>query len=173
MADAADFIPSSLNCTANGKAKIALHAAASLKQITSMDLANMKASGTIDLSSFDATYDSMHIATPNATVSLSLPSSQKRINQRELAEIDISTPQMQFDMPAKKINVSLKDASIKAGVSNILDKKKPLETVVQLALERTEAKMDSIEVAVEGLKVDGTVNYDSTRGNILLQLDPR
>ena len=78
-----------------------------------------------------------------------------------------------FDMPAKKINVSLKDASIKAGVSNILDKKKPLETVVQLALERTEAKMDSIEVAVEGLKVDGTVNYDPTRGNILLQLDPR
>ena len=173
MADVADFIPSSLNCTANGKAKIALHVAASLKQITSMDLANMKASGTIDLSSFDATYDSMHIATPNATVSLSLPSSQKRIKQRELAEIDISTPQMQFDMPAKKINVSLKDASIKAGVSNILDKKKPLETVVQLALERTEAKMDSIEVAVEGLKVDGTVNYDSTRGNILLQLDPR
>lgn len=166
------FLPKDLPLEADGKARLKLHAATTMKQLTDMDLASMKANGTLTLTALDATYDSMHIATPNATIGVELPSAKNRLKQRELAELSLSTPQMKVEMPSN-INVSLRNADISAGISNIMDKKKPIEAALNLALEHTEANIDSIGAMMEELKIKGTVNYDSTRGNILHQLDPR
>lgn len=173
LSDVLDFLPDTMPLSASGTAKINLAARTTMKQISNMDIQHMRIKAKMDIDNLDATYDSIHALSPHLALNVQMPSPQRRIAEAELADLNLSSDKLEVELPSSKTTVQLKNAQIAAGVSNLLDKKKPLQAALSLSLARTDAHLDSISVGVDNLHINGKINYDSTRSNILSQLDPR
>ena len=165
LADAEPLLPDSLPFTAQGTAALDLKAALRMSQLKAKAFDKMKASGTVRLHALDVDYDSIHAASPDLTVAVQLPALR---HQGKMAEAHVSGPALDFHM--KNIDASVANPDINVGVNNLM--KEQLAAAFEVALERTVASLDSNNIDLSALLLNGSVRFDSTQTNFLKKYNP-
>ena len=172
--DIADLEPflDSVPVDVKGNANIAVHLRALLKNLIALDLTKIKAQGSVVVDKLDVVYDTIHASSPRLSVDLQLPATRRTAKVGEVLSARISSQTLNVEMPNQKINASLNDVGIDVGLSNILEKGTPLAVAFDIKTAAVNASMDTIDLHTNSLALDGSIKYDSTKRNILKQLNP-
>lgn len=172
LADLQPLMPDSLPLQANGMACLDLRAKGSLEQVVALDLAKMKASGTIKVKNLDATYNDIHALSPDLTVALQLPASRRNAKVGELIEARLTGETLKVEMPSSNLAAQLHHADLQVGLNNIMDSTTQLAASCNISMSAMGAQIDSLSLSTAHLSMKGNISMDSTQQNLLLQLNP-
>ncbi len=168
-----ELLPDTMPLLMNGNANVNINVKTSLQQITDFDLKNMKVNGTVNLVKLDATYDSMHFASPQLSLDISLPSASYAKSASELIHAAIAAGRLDMQMPSSKLDVALTNANVDAFLSDVTKTDKPIDARLSVQMARGIIDMDSTSVDAEKLAFNGKVHYDATAADFLSQLSPQ
>lgn len=166
LEDVKPMLPKTMKIEMEGDADVDVAAKFAMSQLKKQAYDKMKAEGTVKLKEVDVTYDTMHVASKHMDIALQLPSMQKG----KMADVRLETGALKVEN-GKKMDVDLENATIKAGVNNVM--KEQVAAVFDIEIGETDAKMDSTILLLSELKLAGSVRLDSTKQNILKQYNPR
>ncbi len=174
LLDVADLKPflDSVPAEVQGNANIAVRVKGLLKDISSLDLAKINADGSVIIDNFDVTYDTIHATSPRLKVDLQIPAKKRTEKVGEVLSAKVSGGSLNVEMPNQKLNAALSDVGIDVGLSNILDKSKPLAVSFDVKTAAVNAAYDTITLATNSLSLDGSIKYDTIKQNLLKQLNP-
>lgn len=167
------ILPKDLPLQAVGQGAINLKVHTTLDQIQKMDLQHIKADCSIALSDLDVIYDSIHATSPKLDIALRMPVKKHSSNINEVISAHVVSGRINVEMPKSDMNVNVTNPDLLVGLSNFMDKKQKLAASFVVDARRMGLTMDSIEVHSDSLHLNGNIRYDSTRKNILQQLDPK
>ncbi|MBO4587499.1 MAG: hypothetical protein J5711_01180 [Bacteroidales bacterium] len=172
--DIADLEPflDSVPVDVKGNANIAVHLRALVKNLTALDLTKIKAQGSVVVDKLDVVYDTIHATSPRLNVDLQLPAIRRTAKVGEVLSAQISSQTLNVEMPNQKIDASLNNVIIDVGLSNVLEKGTPLAVAFDIKTAAVKASMDTIDLNTNSLALDGSIKYDSTKRNLLKQLNP-
>ena len=172
--DIADLEPflDSVPVDVKGYANIAVHLRALVKNLTALDLTKIKAQGSVVVDKLDVLYDTIHATSPRLNIDLQLPAIRRTAKVGEVLSAQISSQTLNVEMPNQKIDASLNNVVIDVGLSNILEKGTPLAVAFDIKTAAVKASMDTIDLNTNSLALDGSIKYDSTKRNLLKQLNP-
>jgi hypothetical protein len=165
LEDVKPMLPDSLPVAADGRATLDLHADLKMSQLKEKAYDKMKADGTINLRNLNVTYDSIHAVAPDLDIALRLPA---KTHKGKMAEAHVSGSALNFNMGTIAANVKRPD--IKVGINDIT--REQIAAAFEVALERTNASLDSTSIDLSALTLSGSVRLDSTQTNILKQYNP-
>lgn len=156
----------------NGNANIALHLKALLKDLSALDFEKIKADGSVIIDNLDVVYDTINAKSPRLQVDLQIPATKRTAKVGEVLSAKISTQTLDVEMPNQKVTAALSDVGIDVGLSNVLEKGKPLAVAFDIKTASIKAVMDTITLATNSMALDGSIKYDSTKQNMLKKLNP-
>jgi len=139
------MIPVNMKVTANGTVSGKVKSEFSISQLTKMELEKMKLSGTLTLSGFDATYDSLSVKTNRSTIEFALPNHKALTHETAFAFASISLDALE----ANKIDgfsVSLQKAAISLETSDLRDTTRIPNLKCAFRIGALTAGMDSLNV---------------------------
>lgn len=155
-----------------GKANIGVHIKGLLKDISGLDLTKINANGTVLIDNFDVTYDTIHTTSPRLKVDLQIPAKKRTAKVGEVMSAKVSGGTLNVEMPNQKVSATLSDVGIDVGLSNVLEKGKPIAVAFDVKTAALKVAMDTITLQTNSLALDGSIKYDSTKQNLLKQLNP-
>jgi hypothetical protein len=172
--DVSDLEPlmDSVPVDVKGKADIALHLRALVKDLSGLDLTKIKADGTVIIDNLDVVYDTINAKTPRLKVDVQLPAARRTAKVGEVLSVKISSQTLNVEMPNQKVTAELSGVGIDVGLSNVLEKGTPLALAFDIKTAAVKATMDTITLQTNSLALDGSIKYDSTKQNLLKQLNP-
>ena len=165
------LLPKDLKVKAKGDANLDLAVVATLDQLQKVDLNHIKANGNIKLKDLDAYYDSIHAVSPQLDLAVQLPV-QRKVKSNEVLAAHIVGGKLDVDMPSSKMTVKTKNPDLWVRLNDVMDKKQKLQTSFDVNMGRTSLTMDSTLVYTDSIDLSGSIRYDETKPNILLQLNP-
>ena len=126
--DVSDLEPlmDSVPVDVKGKADIALHLRALVKDLSGLDLTKIKADGTVIIDNLDVVYDTINAKTPRLKVDVQLPAARRTAKVGEVLSAKISSQTLNVEMPNQRVTAELSGVGIDVGLSNVLEKGTPL-----------------------------------------------
>lgn len=172
LPDLRPFLPDTMPITMNGTSKADLKVKSHLSSLKKLDLKKIVASGTLKFNQLDVLYDSIHAVSPKLDVALSLPTKKTSNKVSELLGAHITGGKLDVEMYNNGLSAKVEDPDIQVGMPNILDKKQALAAAFDIKFSKVDAKMDSMLVYSDTLKLKGSVKNDTTKDNVLKQWNP-
>ncbi len=149
------MIPDSLKVTLKGKAVGVVKSSFSLAQLEKMQLEKMKLSGSITLSDFDVTYDSLSLKTDLSKIDFALPNRKASAQNTKFAFATILAENISAGK-LESYNASLQNASITLETSDVRDTTRIPDLICSFNLDSLFAEMDTMSIAIA--KPDGKVS---------------
>ena len=174
LLDVTDLKPflDSVPVEVDGNASVNVRVRGLLKDLTALDLTKINADGSVVINNFDVVYDTIHATSPQVKVDVQIPAVKRTAKVDEALSATVSAGSLDVEMPNKKIAASLSEAVIDVGLSNVLEKGRPIAVSFDVKSSAVQAAMDTITLATNTLALDGSIKYDSTKQNLLKQLNP-
>ncbi len=149
------MIPDSMKLSLKGKVSGKVKSAFKMSQIEKMQLERMKLSGSLTLSDFDVTYDSISIKTGRSRIDFQLPNNKASAKNTKFA---LATLLMDNIETAKidSYTASLKNASVTFETSDVRDTTRIPDLICSFDIESLSASMDTMNLAIANPK--GKVN---------------
>lgn len=165
LTDLKPVLPKKLPLDAQGDAEVALNAGFTLKQLKAKAYDKMKLTGTVKFGDLNVRYDSIRVESPDLQVALCLPA---RKHQGKTLDAHITGSSLKF--ARKSLATAIEAPDINLGVNNVL--KEQLAAAVELAVGKSGLTVDSTQVALNTLSLNGSVRFDSTQANPLKKYNP-
>ncbi len=172
LPDLRPFLPDTMPVALNGTTQADLKVRSRLSSLQNLDLKRVVASGTLHFSQLDVHYDSIHAVSPQLDVALSLPAKKTGSKVSELLGAHITGGKLNVEMSNNGLFAVVEDPDIQVGVPNILDKKQALAAAFNIKFSKVDAKMDSLFVYSDTLRLKGSVRNDTTQENVIKQWNP-
>lgn len=172
LPDLSPFLPDTLPVSMDGTAKANLQVKSRLSNLQKLNLQKIAASGTLEFSQLEVLYDSLRATSPKLCVALSLPTSHASTRVHEVLGAHITGGTLDVQMPSNGLAAKVEKPDIKVGLPNILDKKQPLAAAFDISFSKVDAKMDSVLVYSDTLRLKGNVRNDTTKDNPIGQWNP-
>ncbi len=144
LSEFASFLPDGMQV--KGKASGAVKTIFTLSQIDKMQLDRMRISGRIQLSDFDAVYDSMRLVTRSSLVDFSLPNLTPTGDRTNFLYAKVNAMQLEASMidgPFAK----MQDALLVIETSDVMDTTSLPNVKCMFAMDSLKAQMDTIRIA--------------------------
>lgn len=170
----ADVMPllDSVPLNARGDASVSLRIKGLLKDISELNLKKISAAGIATINNVDVVYDTIHASSPLLNIDMRIPAKSRSAKVGEVMSATIKSGHLEVDLPNEQISATMKDANIAVGLSNVLEKGQPIAAAFAVALSSMQAAVDTLNFSTSALSVSGNVVYDSTKQNLLKQLNP-
>lgn len=149
------MIPDSMKVKLKGKVAGKVKSKFSLSQLEKMQLERMKLSGSISLSDFYFTYDSISLKTDRSKIDFALPNQKASTQNTKFAFATI----LSDNISAGKLEsyyVSLQNASITLKTSDVRDTTRIPDLICSFNMDSLFAEMDTMSIAIA--KPDGKVS---------------
>lgn len=174
LSDLSPFLPDTMPITLHGSSNIDLNVNGRLSQITKLNLDKVKANGTVAFSQLDVLYDSIHATSPKLDVVLALPQTKSAplAQNHELLSVRITGGHLNVKMDNNGLDAHVDEPDIQVALPNILDKDQPLAANFDIRLGKVDARLDSMLVYSDTLKLKGSVKNDKGKDNLLQQWNP-
>lgn len=172
LPDLRPFLPDTMPIVLNGSSKANLKVKSRLSNLTKLNLNKVVASGTLNFSKLDVLYDSIHAVSPKLNVALSLPTKKTSTKVSELLGARITGGKLNVEMLSNGLIAQVENPDIQVGMPNILDKKQAMAAAFNIKFSKVDAKMDSLLVYSDTLKLKGSVKNDKSKDNVLKQWNP-
>ncbi|HBQ84581.1 MAG TPA: hypothetical protein DD745_17160, partial [Bacteroidales bacterium] len=141
------MIPDSLKINMKGKMTGKVKSAFSMSQIEKMQIEKMKLSGSLTLSGFDVTYDSISLKTDLSKIDFALPNHKASSNNTKFASATI----LMDNIDASKLAVysaSLQNASVTFETSDARDTTRIPDLICSFKMDSLSAVMDTISISI-------------------------
>ncbi|MFC2116761.1 AsmA-like C-terminal region-containing protein [Bacteroidota bacterium] len=158
----APMIPDSLNVKLSGSASGKVRAAFSLAQLKKMQLEKMKVFGSMTLSEFDASYDSLSLNTDRTRIDFALPNRNVPVNNTGFAFASISSDHLSVSK-LESYQASLQNASISLETSDARDTTRIPDILCSFSMNSVSAGMDTRSLSLA--KPDGKVSLSPRPGS--------
>ena len=172
LPDLRTFLPDTMPIAMSGTSVADLKVKSRLSSLQKLDLKKIIASGTLKFSQLDVIYDSIHAVSPKLNVAVSLPTKKTSTKVSELLGAHITGGKLDVQMANKGLTAKVENPDIRVGMPNILDKKQALAAAFNIQFSKVEAKMDSMLVYSDSLRLKGSVRNDTTKENVIKQWNP-
>lgn len=172
LPDLRAFLPDTMPITLKGRSKADLKVKSRLSSLQKLDLKKITANGTLKFTQLDVIYDSIHALSPKLDVALRLPTKKTSTKVSELLGAHITGGVLDVEMANNGLTAKVEDPDIQVGMPNILDKRQPLAAAFNIRFSRVDAKMDSMLVYSDTLKLKGSIKNDSKQDNVIKQWNP-
>jgi hypothetical protein len=149
------MIPDSMKVKLNGKAVGKIKSSFSLSQLEKMQLERMKLSGSMTLSDFDVTYDSLSLKTDRSKIDFALPNQKASAQNAKFAFASILSDNISAGK-LESYSASLQNASITLETSDIRDTTRIPDLIFSFNMDSLFAEMDTMSIAIA--KPDGKVS---------------
>ena len=167
LEDVLPMVPKEMKVAAKGDAALDMHAAFKMSQLQKGAYEKMKAHGTLKLKDVDVDYDSIHAEAPALDIALQLPAKEYK---GKMGEAHVTGNRLNVSM-ANGMKASVQNPDINVGINNMM--KEQLVAAFDMKVGTTAVEMDSMNVALDDLSLDGTVRLDSMQQDLLKQYNPR
>jgi len=151
----APMIPDSMKVKLNGKAVGKVKSSFTLSQLKKMQIEKMKLSGSITLSDFDATYDSISLQTNRSKIDFALPNQKASAQTTKFAFASILSDTLSAGK-LESYNASLTNASVTLETSDVRDTTRIPDLICSFNMDSLFAEMDTVSIAIA--KPDGKVS---------------
>jgi hypothetical protein len=151
----APVIPDSMKVELNGMAVGKVTSSFSLAQLKKMQLEKMKLSGSMTLSDFNATSDSISLATDRSEIDFSLPNRNASTQNTKFAFASISSNKLSAGK-LDAYNAALQNAHITLETSDVRDTTRIPDLICSFIMDSLYAGMDTMSIAIS--KPDGKVS---------------
>ncbi|HUX59373.1 MAG TPA: AsmA-like C-terminal region-containing protein [Bacteroidales bacterium] len=141
------MIPDSMKVNLKGKAAGKVKAAFSLSQLKKMQLERMRLSGSVTLSDFDVTYDSISLKTDRSKIDFALPNRKASAKNTKFAFATI----LLDNMVAGKLesyDASLQNAFITLETSDVRDTTRIPDLICSFDMDSLFAEIDTMSIAI-------------------------
>lgn len=163
--DLKPVLPKKLPLNANGDADVDVTAKFTIKQLKAKAYDQMKLSGTVRFDDLNVRYDSIHVESPDLVVALQLPAKQ---HVGKTLDARIIGSSLTF---ARKALLTRVDAPvINIGINNAL--REQLAAAVEMEVGKSTLKIDSTDISLNTLALNGSVRFDSTQSQPLKKYNP-
>jgi hypothetical protein len=143
----APMIPDSMNLKLKGTAAGKVKSTFTLAQLKKMQLERMKLSGSITLSDFDATYDSISLATDRSKIDFALPNRKASAKNAKFAFATILSDNISAGK-LESYNASLQNASISLETSDVRDTTRIPDLICSFSMDSLYVEMDTMSIAI-------------------------
>lgn len=149
------LIPDSLKADLKGKATAKIRSAFSLSHLKKVQLEKMKLSGSVDLSDFQASYDSLSLKTDWSKIEFVLPSRNPSSKNTKFAFATILSDNLAAGKK-ESYNTFLQNASITLETSDVRDTTRIPDLICSFRMDSLYAEMDTLSIAI--VKPDGKIS---------------
>lgn len=140
------LIPKNMKFSINGRVNGQVKSLFSLSQVERMQLDQMKISGSVELSDFNAIYDSLSLQTDYSKVDFTLPNPNGSSKNTPFASAKIHSKQLSVNK-LKGYQANLINAVISLQTSDVMDSTKIPNVACTFKLDSLSASMDTIHFA--------------------------
>ncbi|HEC44937.1 MAG TPA: hypothetical protein ENI20_19165 [Bacteroides sp.] len=165
----APMIPDSLNVKLSGSVSGKVRAAFSLEQLKKKQLEKMKVSGSMTLSEFDASYDSLSLNTDRTRIDFALPYRKVPANNTGFAFASISSDHLSV-AKLESYQASLQNASIRLETSDARDTTRIPDLLCSFSMDSVSAGMDTMSLSLA--KPNGKVSLSPRPGIPIKPVSP-
>jgi hypothetical protein len=165
IAEFKSFIPSDMNIKVQGKVVGNVKSAFKMSHVDNMLLDKMKISGSVTLSNFDATYDSMRLVTKYADVDFALPNPKPTSENSKYLYMKVNSPELTASMLDGTF-ARMKDARFTVETSDVMNAVGIPNVYCVYDLDSLTARMDTIKVTA--FRPNGQLSLVSKKGSSLL-----
>ncbi|MDY5969562.1 MAG: AsmA-like C-terminal region-containing protein [Bacteroidales bacterium] len=144
LADVKPFLPKTMPLKAEGKANLNMNVTARLSQLQKMDLNKMKVEGRMNLKDLNVAYDSMTAQSAALGIDVLLDPNQKKRIGHQLLTAKIFSKNLKANVGPANIDGELKDMTLNAAISNIMDSTVPFALACDFDLGDLKGSMDDI-----------------------------
>ena len=149
------MIPDSMKVKLKGKAVGKVRSIFTLTQLEKMQLERMKLSGSISLSDFNFTYDSISLKTDRSKIDFTLPNQKVSAQNTKFAFATIRSDNISAGK-LESYNASLQNVSITIETSDVRDTTRIPDLICSFNMDSLFAEMDTMSIAIA--KPDGKVS---------------
>jgi len=142
------MIPKNMKMSVNGRVKGQVKSLFSMSQVEKMQLDQMKISGSMELSDFNATYDSLSVQTNYSKVDFALPNPNGSSKNAPFVSAKINSKQLAVSK-LKGYQANLINALISLETSNVMDSTRIPNVDCTFKLDSLSASMDTIHFATQ------------------------
>jgi len=144
----APLIPKKMKLAINGKVSGQVKSLFTLSQVEKKQLEQMNLSGSVELSDFNARYDSLSLQTNYSKVGFALPNPNGSSNNTSFVSAKINSRQLDVNK-LKGYSAHLKNAVISMETSNVMDTTRIPDVACTFALDSLSASLDTIHFATQ------------------------
>ena len=166
LEDVKPILPEKLPLQAEGKADVDLKTDFRMSQLKVKAFDKMKLSGTVKFDRLAVQYDSIHVESPDLNVALQLPAME---HKGKMADVHLTGHHLGLAM--KNMNADIDRPDINVGVNNLL--KEQLSAAVELAAGKSAVGLDSTQIDLSSLALNGSIRLDSTKSGLFNKYNPR
>ena len=141
------MIPVSMKADVKGKAVGTVKSAFSMSQIEKMQLERIKLSGSVTLSDFRASYDSLSMQTGKSKIEFALPNPKASTKNTKFAFANILSDNL-LASKLKSYNASLQNSTISVETSDARDTTRIPDLKCSFTMDSFSASMDTLSIAV-------------------------
>ena len=141
------IIPDSMKLKLKGKASGKVQSAFSLSQIEKMQLEKIKLSGSVTISDFNASYDSMYLNTDRSTIDFALPNYAPSSQNTRFAFASIIADNIKAGK-IENYSALLRNASVTVETSDARDTTRIPDFICSYNMDSLVANMDTMSIAV-------------------------
>ena len=148
LKDIMPLLPDDMALVAEGDAQLKIHAITDLAQIEALDLARMKANGTLKVKNLEVDYDSITAESPEIEMNIQLPAKKHSNMFQELASADIRTEKLKAHIPSAVLDADLEGVNLSVGVSDFMDENTPFSVAADFDFNHLAAIMDTLSADI-------------------------
>jgi hypothetical protein len=141
------MIPDSMKINLKGKAAGKVKSSFSMSQLEKMQIERMKLSGSVTLSDFNVSYDSISLKTDRSKIDFALPNRKASSKHTKFAFAAIHSDNLIAGKP-ESYNASLQNAYITLETSDVRDTARVPELICSFNMDSLIAEMDTMSIAV-------------------------
>jgi hypothetical protein len=140
-------VPANMNIYLKGRAYGQIKSGFSLNQLSKMLLEKIKISGSVTLSHFEATYDSITLKTDRSKIEFSLPNQAASVKNTKFAFATILSDNLDASKP-ESYNASFRNAFLTLETSNVTDTTRIPDIICSFNMDYLTAGMDTMSLTV-------------------------
>ncbi len=159
------FVPEDMNIKVQGKVVGNVKSAFKMSDVDNMLIDKMKISGSVALSNFDATYDSMRLVTKYSDIDFALPNPKPTSENSKYLYMKVNSPELTASMLDGTF-ARMKDARFTVETSDVMNAVGIPNVYCVYDLDSLTARMDTIKVAA--FRPNGQLSLVSKKGSSLL-----
>ncbi len=148
LAEWAPMIPAKMKMAMKGKVSGQVKSMFTMSQVEKMQFDRLKMSGTVELSEFDVTYDSLSLKTDYSKVDFALPNPNSTSKNTPFVWAKMNTKLFEASKMGEA-NAYLKNAQISLETSNVMDTTRIPDVACTFTLDSLAAGMDTIKFAAQ------------------------
>jgi hypothetical protein len=165
LAEFKSFIPSDMNIKVQGKVVGNVKSAFKMSHVDNMLIDKMRISGSVVMSNFDATYDSMRLVTNYSIVDFALPNPRPTSQNSKYLYMKVNSKELTASMLDGTF-AKMKDARFTVETSDVMNAVGIPNVYCVYDLDSLTARMDTIKVAA--FRPNGQLSLVSKKGSSLL-----